>query len=188
MKMRNTFALLMILVLVLSACAQATPEPTKAPEPTEPPAEKPTATPAVEAVELRFTYYADGNEADVMRPILDKFEAANPGVTVILDVVPYSTIDEQLPVQVETGEGPDLARITNFGAYRGKRMANWQQALARLPLRFAGYGTKHGKPLAAAHNAAAARKMIAISIVVSVLVLAGLALLLIPALTSAVFG
>ena len=32
----------------------------------------------------------------------------------------YSTIDEQLPVQVETGEGPDMARITNFGAYRGK--------------------------------------------------------------------
>ncbi len=38
----------------------------------------------------------------------------------ILDVVPYATIDEQLPVQVETGEGPDLARITNFGAYQGK--------------------------------------------------------------------
>ncbi len=38
----------------------------------------------------------------------------------MLDVVPYQTIDEQLPVQVETGEGPDLARITNFGAYKGK--------------------------------------------------------------------
>ena len=34
--------------------------------------------------------------------------------------MPYKTIDEQLPVQVETGEGPDLARITNFGAYKGK--------------------------------------------------------------------
>jgi alpha-1,4-digalacturonate transport system substrate-binding protein len=72
------------------------------------------------AVELRFTYYADGNEADIMQPILDDFMAANPDITVVLDVVPYATIDEQLPVQVETGEGPDLARITNFGAYRGK--------------------------------------------------------------------
>jgi hypothetical protein len=75
-----------------------------------------------------------------------------------------------------------------LGAYHGKRMANWQQALARLPLRFVGYGTRHGKPLAAAHNAAAARKMIGISMVASVIILIGLAFLLIPALTSAVFG
>jgi len=81
-----------------------------------------------------------------------------------------------------------LVNLYAVSAYHGKRMANWQQALARLPLRFAGFGTKHGKPLAAAHNAAAARKMISISIVVSVIVLVGLALLLIPALTSAVFG
>jgi alpha-1,4-digalacturonate transport system substrate-binding protein len=74
----------------------------------------------MEAVELRFTYYADGVEADVMQPILDDFMAANPDITVVLDVVPYATIDEQLPVQVETGEGPDMARITNFGAYSGK--------------------------------------------------------------------
>ena len=116
MKARTLFALLTILVLVLAGCAQATPEPTKAPvvEPTKPPPEKPTATPAVEAVELRFTYYADGNEAEVMQGILDKFEAENPGITVMLDVVPYDTIDMQLPVQVETGEGPDLARITSF--------------------------------------------------------------------------
>ena len=75
-----------------------------------------------------------------------------------------------------------------LGAYHGKRMANWQQALARLPLRFAGYGTKRGKPLTAAHNAAAARKMIAISIILSVIILIGLAFLLIPALTTTVFG
>ncbi|RME80600.1 MAG: sugar ABC transporter substrate-binding protein [Caldilineae bacterium] len=65
-------------------------------------------------------YYADGNEADVMQGLLDKFMAENPDIKVVLDVVPYQTIDQQLPVMVETGEGPDLARITNFGAYRGK--------------------------------------------------------------------
>jgi hypothetical protein len=84
-----------------------------------------------------------------------------------------------------------MALFTNvyaLGAYHGKRMANWQQALARLPLRCVGYGTKHGKPLVAAHNAVAARKMITVSIVVSVIVLIGLAFLLIPPLTSAVFG
>jgi alpha-1,4-digalacturonate transport system substrate-binding protein len=55
-----------------------------------------------------------------MQPLLDKFMAENEGITVILDVVPYQNIDEQLPVQVEAGEGPDLARITNFAAFQGK--------------------------------------------------------------------
>ena len=82
--------------------------------------EQPAEEPALEAAEIRFTYYADGKEAEVMQPILDKFMAENPDISVVLDVVPYGTIDEQLPVQVETGEGPDLARITNFAAYRGK--------------------------------------------------------------------
>lgn len=79
-----------------------------------------TLVAAQDDVEIRFTYYADGNEADVMQTLVDAFMEANPGITVVLDVVPYATIDEQLPVQVETGEGPDLARITNFGAYQGK--------------------------------------------------------------------
>jgi alpha-1,4-digalacturonate transport system substrate-binding protein len=133
MRIRNFFGVLIILALVLVACAPtAAPEQPPAEEPTQVPAEEPTealaeepaeapeAEEPAEGVELRFTYYADGNEAEVMQPILDKFMAENPAVTVILDVVPYSTIDEQLPVQVETGEGPDLARITNFASFRGK--------------------------------------------------------------------
>jgi alpha-1,4-digalacturonate transport system substrate-binding protein len=82
--------------------------------------EAPAEAAPVGPAELRFTYYADGVEAEVMQPILDDFMAMYPDISVVLDVVPYATIDEQLPVQVETGEGPDLARITNFGAYAGK--------------------------------------------------------------------
>jgi hypothetical protein len=81
-----------------------------------------------------------------------------------------------------------LVNLYAFGAYQGKRLANWQQALARLPLRWVGYGTKRGKPLTAAHDAPAARKMLIVSIIVSVLILIVLAFLLIPPLTSAVFG
>jgi alpha-1,4-digalacturonate transport system substrate-binding protein len=111
----------MVVVLALAACT--TSEPTQAPatavpQPTVAPVVAPTAAPS--AVQLRFTYYADGVEAQVMQGILDRFMADNPLIKVVLDVVPYQTIDEQLPVQVETGQGPDLARITNFGAYRGK--------------------------------------------------------------------
>ena len=130
MKVRNLLAMLLLVAVLVTACAPAAPEEPAAPEPAEPveepteePMEEPTEAPAeepMEAVELRFTYYADGVEAEVMQPLLDKFMAENPDITVVLDVVPYQTIDEQLPVQVETGEGPDLARITNFGAYKGK--------------------------------------------------------------------
>lgn len=133
MKVRNLIAMLLLVAVLLASCAPAATEEPAAPaeepmeEPTEAPAEEPmeepTEAPAeepMEAVELRFTYYADGNEADVMQGLLEDFMAENPDITVVLDVVPYQTIDEQLPVQVETGEGPDMARITNFGAYSGK--------------------------------------------------------------------
>ena len=64
-------------------------------------------------------FYADGNEVEIMQPLVDKFNAANPDIVVKLDVVPYKTIDEQLPIQAKAGEAPDMARITNFGAFRG---------------------------------------------------------------------
>ena len=123
---KTLLVLLFITALLLTACGGAA-EPTEAPEApaaTEVPVveevEEAEEAEEMEAVELRFTYYADGVEADVMQPILDGFMAEHPEITVVLDVVPYDTIDTQLPVQVETGEGPDLARITNFGAYSGK--------------------------------------------------------------------
>jgi len=120
------FVLILALVLLLAACGGGE-ETTEAPEVPEVEEEQPTEVPEVEEepaavgpAELRFSYYADGVEADVMQPIVDAFMEMYPEITVVLDVVPYATIDEQLPVQVETGEGPDLARITNFGAYADK--------------------------------------------------------------------
>jgi len=124
---RLLFVLLLAFALLLTACGGGAEDATDAPEVPAVEDEVTVEEPAVEEkpeemgpVELRFTYYADGVEADVMQPILDDFMALYPDITVVLDVVPYATIDEQLPIQVETGEGPDLARITNFGAYRGK--------------------------------------------------------------------
>jgi len=59
-----------------------------------------------------------------------------------------------------------------YQAYRGKTMPQWQQSLARLPLRFGGYGRRRGKPVSAAHHARRAMTTIWISLVVSVLLLA----------------
>lgn len=65
--------------------------------------------------ELRMTWYNDGIEGEVMQGLLDKFEAANPDISVTLDVVPYKSILESLPVQLASGQGPDLARVTDLG-------------------------------------------------------------------------
>lgn len=70
---------------------------------------------ALAETELRMTWYNDGIEGEVMRGILDKFEADNPDIKVTLDVVPYKAILESLPVQLAAGEGPDLARVTDLG-------------------------------------------------------------------------
>jgi len=119
MKVKNLIVLLLLVTIALAACQPAQTEVpivvTEEPVATEAPTEV-----VMEPVELRFTYYADGKEAEAIQPLLDAFMAEYPYITVVLDVVPYKTIDEQLPAQVESGEGPDLARITNFGAYKGK--------------------------------------------------------------------
>ena len=74
---------------------------------------------AAQDVELTFRCYQDGSECDIYRSLLDEFESANEGITINIDVVPYSAIDEQLPIQVQAGEAPDFARITNFGGFAG---------------------------------------------------------------------
>ncbi len=67
---------------------------------------------AQEPVELHITWYNDGNEGEVLRDLLDRFEAANPGITVVIDEVPYADLHTILQAQVEAGEAPDMARIT----------------------------------------------------------------------------
>jgi alpha-1,4-digalacturonate transport system substrate-binding protein len=70
---------------------------------------------AVCAADIRVMCYQDGIECDVTAGIAKRFEAQNPGTKVIVDVVPYKTILEQLPVQLAAGQGPDIARVTDLG-------------------------------------------------------------------------
>ncbi len=66
-------------------------------------------------VTLRYLCYGDGSECEVFRDLLDRFEAKNKGIKVVIDKVGYSVIREQLETRLEAGEGPDMARITNLG-------------------------------------------------------------------------
>jgi alpha-1,4-digalacturonate transport system substrate-binding protein len=73
------------------------------------------ATCAAHAGEIRVMCYQDGVECDVTTEQAKRFEAASPGTKVIVDIVPYKTINEQLPVQLAAGQGPDIARVTDLG-------------------------------------------------------------------------
>jgi alpha-1,4-digalacturonate transport system substrate-binding protein len=73
------------------------------------------ASAAMAETELRMMWYNDGIEGEVMQSLLDRFEAANPDISVTLDVVPYKSIMEGLPIQLAAGAGPDLARVTDLG-------------------------------------------------------------------------
>lgn len=65
-------------------------------------------------------------------------------------------------------------------AYAGRRQFAWQASLARIPLRCVGYGVKGGKPIEAAHGKPEVRRIVLISIVFSIVLLAGLTVLFIP--------
>jgi ABC-type glycerol-3-phosphate transport system substrate-binding protein len=71
---------------------------------------------AAAAQEIRFMCYSDGNECEVYDDVLTRFEAENEGIDVIVDVVPYQAILENLPVQLAAGTGPDMARSPTSAA------------------------------------------------------------------------
>lgn len=64
---------------------------------------------------LRIMWYSDGNEGEVMADLLKRFEDKNKDIKVVLDNAPFKAITETLPVQLASGQGPDIARITDMG-------------------------------------------------------------------------
>lgn len=69
---------------------------------------------AQDSIEVRFQCYQDGTECEVYSDAMDAFMEANPDISVIVEEVPYQFILDSLPVNVEVGEGPDIARVTAF--------------------------------------------------------------------------
>ncbi len=76
-----------------------------------------------------------------------------------------------------------MAFLVNFYAWqacRGRRLAGWQQSLARLALRWSGFGTARGRPLEAAKGSNRAKMMLMVSLATSVVLIVLLTWLLIP--------
>jgi alpha-1,4-digalacturonate transport system substrate-binding protein len=73
------------------------------------------ASMAQAATEIRVACYSDGNECDATQALLPKFEQQHADIKVIIDKQAYKAILESLPVQLAAGQGPDIARTTDFG-------------------------------------------------------------------------
>ncbi|WP_378942039.1 ABC transporter substrate-binding protein [Mesorhizobium sp. ANAO-SY3R2] len=67
---------------------------------------------AASAGDVRIMWYSDGVEGEVFQDIVARFMKENPGINVIVDNVAYGVIKEQLPIQLEAGNGPDIVRAT----------------------------------------------------------------------------
>jgi alpha-1,4-digalacturonate transport system substrate-binding protein len=72
------------------------------------------ASSAAHAGDVRVMWYSDGVEGAVIEDLLNRFMGDNPDIHVILDNVAYQVIQEQLPIQLQAGQGPDIARVTNL--------------------------------------------------------------------------
>jgi len=71
---------------------------------------------AVQADEIDFLCYQDGNECEVFEAMGADF-TAKTGHTLKVNTVGYDVIRDQLLNQVEAGAAPDMARVTNLGAF-----------------------------------------------------------------------
>lgn len=70
---------------------------------------------AASAQELKFMCFSDADDCTVIDSVIDGFEAENPGITVVIDKVPYQAVLDSLPVQLAAGTGPDIALVTDLG-------------------------------------------------------------------------
>ncbi len=67
------------------------------------------------AGEIRIACYSDGNECEATETLAARFMKDNADVKVTIDKMPFKAIQEGLPVQLAAGQGPDIARTTDFG-------------------------------------------------------------------------
>ncbi len=113
----TTFALLIVVALLLAACGAATPTPEPAAPAEQPPAaEQPTAAPAAAtgaATQLVLMGWSSSPaENERLQQMVDTYNAANPGTKWILSQVP--DYDTKLQVSLAGGSPPDAFYVDAF--------------------------------------------------------------------------
>lgn len=111
-------SILMVMSMLLSACATATPTaeqpaPTSVPAqpttaPTQPP---PPPTTPPEAVAVKYWHTMSDPESAQLDKVIAAFEAANPGVTVEPTRYAYNDFKTALLTAISGGDVPDTARM-----------------------------------------------------------------------------
>src|SRR5688572_24167816 len=132
-KLLSVLSLLIIATMVLTACGAPAPTEPAATEPaaTEPAATEPAATepeatePATEPaasgdkIQLRWFVGLGTGTDPASLPAQEKavadFNAANPDIELVLEVVPFDSARDTLATQIASGAGPDIIGPVGWG-------------------------------------------------------------------------
>ncbi len=120
--MKKIIALLLVLAMAfgLVACGGSeAPAATEAPKADAPAATEAPAAPAEEKVEVKMIAAQYGNEtAAWWADFVAKFNAANEGINLVVDVVSWNDIYTVVNTQIANGAAPDLLNIDGFADYQ----------------------------------------------------------------------
>lgn len=109
--LRKIFAVLLVVVLLVTGCAQATEAPVPA---TEAPVQEATAAPTeapVENVALTFSHFwteADGIAGELLQKRLDSWLVENPNVTLDVQILSHDEYYNKFRVLASSNELPDV--------------------------------------------------------------------------------
>jgi alpha-1,4-digalacturonate transport system substrate-binding protein len=67
------------------------------------------------AVDLTLMTNSNDNQAAVLADFIERYKEVAPDVNIELNLVGYDVIRDQLQTQLQAGEGPDIALVTNLG-------------------------------------------------------------------------
>lgn len=106
----NLLAMLMILTLMIAACAGGAPAATEADAAEETGSEEAAST---ASTELQLMGWASSEaENDLLQQVVDNFNATNPEINVTLSLVP--DYDTKLQTALAGGEPPDVFYVDSF--------------------------------------------------------------------------
>jgi multiple sugar transport system substrate-binding protein len=96
---------LLILILILGACAPATEEPS------EEPTQAPSPPDVSEAVTVSYWHTMSDAEVEAMEDVAAMFEAEHPDISIEMTRYAYDDFKSALLTSLAGGEGPDTARL-----------------------------------------------------------------------------
>ncbi len=85
---------------------------------------------SVAAVEIEYWQYTYASRVEAIDKLIEKFEAANPGITVKHTHFPYADYRKKVAIAVSAGDGPDVVQLY-YGWLHDYRDSNLIQPLSK---------------------------------------------------------